>query len=169
MRIVPLTLGALALIFTVGTTGQTQAAERAVAGELHMTDTRQLAVEIPGTEDHAVQLAESRGTNRSTGPEAFLDGAEVTNVGFSDVQAGSGPQQGYITFTQDDSRIVGRWAGTVVVTTSPEGVPHVSMEGTWEFTRGTGEFEGMRGNGTFSGNYIDSDRYIVRWRGMVAD
>jgi hypothetical protein len=89
--------------------------------------------------NHAVAIYEWDGAVYNGDNKAFLDKAQYHVVGLVDtgVQAG-----GYKTFTEADGSKV--FAKYVVTQPSPRGA-----DGKFEFTGGTGKYEGITGNGTF--------------------
>jgi hypothetical protein len=52
---------------------------------------------VTDAEGHALLATESKGTNRSTGPPSYMDGAEVRSVELPDLVQCTGSHQGYIT------------------------------------------------------------------------
>ncbi|MDQ3796401.1 MAG: hypothetical protein M3294_02195 [Pseudomonadota bacterium] len=51
--------------------------------------------------------------SKNTGPTDFLQGAKVVNREIQDLVQGSGPHNGYITFTDNDGEITAKWDGHV--------------------------------------------------------
>jgi hypothetical protein len=75
------------------------------------------------------------------------DVATLLSRGMIDYTQGSGTAQGYNLLTYEDgSTTWTKWRGTA--TGAPDG--KTSIEGTWEFIKGTGRFEGIQGAGTFT-------------------
>jgi hypothetical protein len=69
-----------------------------------------------------------------------------------DIMNGKGSFTGYYTYTfPDGSTMYDKASGTF---TSVDGGKKSALEGTVEFTRGTGKFAGMKGKGTFKGERV---------------
>jgi hypothetical protein len=89
-------------------------------------------------------------------------------VGFSDTTQGYDPQHGFLALDAVRPRVVLEWVGQLSTRLAPDGQPHVTFTGTWAFLEGTGDFEGVRGNGTYEGNFTTEHAYVVRWVGLFA-
>ena len=86
-----------------------------------------------------------------TGLASFDTGevASVTQKGTLDYTKGSGPIQGYCTYTYEDgSTMVIKWQGA---TRADPGGKGSRFESTWTYVQGTGRFAGIKGEGTFTG------------------
>jgi hypothetical protein len=48
-----------------------------------------------------------------------------------------------------------------------DGQPMTSFSGTWKKLSGTGKYEGIQGQGTYSGHFTSQTEYVVDWRGQA--
>ena len=74
-------------------------AQTKVSGKLTLAYSNMDTLVVGDAEGHNIAMAESKGTNASAGETTFMDGAEVTNISFADLTMGSGPHEGYVTFS----------------------------------------------------------------------
>jgi hypothetical protein len=103
---------------------------------------------LADAQGHALLLGERRGVAN------FEDGtAAVYHTSFTcDLSNGAGPCEGYSDLTfMDKSQTFSKWKLNVEV---PEGKQLPALKGTGNFIRGTGKYEGIEGNISFSGYYI---------------
>lgn len=101
--------------------------------------------DVPG---HVCGIYERRGV------VIFENGDEAAywNCGTFDFIKKSGPYQGYCILTfKDGSTIVIKNKGTLTI---PKGGKSPVSEGTGTYVKGTGRFEGIKGNLTFKGHYM---------------
>jgi hypothetical protein len=94
-----------------------------------------------------------------------MDGAQVFNVSFADLVKGTGPHQGYIEFSQQNDKTYAKWEGKVTTTLSAGNTPIITFEGTFSWIKGTGRFENIQGNGTYSGQFTSKTTYSSEWTG----
>jgi hypothetical protein len=106
------------------------------------------AVEVGDTPDHVLRLIRSSGTNKSTGTTTFLDGATETEVVYGDDDKGSGQHHGYIFYTASDGTLVNEFDG-YGITVMVDGKPRFVGGGSWHTIRGTGQYLGAVGIGTY--------------------
>ena len=139
-----------------------------VSGKITGEMIRQDSVAVDDAEGHSMYLQVSEGTNSSTGEEEFLAGALIHNVAFADVVRGNGIHRGYITFTKDGSSTFVSWEGEVTTTLTSDSTLATSFMGTFSFTRGTGQFENIRGGGTYTGSYTSAWGYVTEWQGQYS-
>lgn len=139
-----------------------------VAGTIESKITEADTLLVEEADQHIVILGVAEGTNTSTAEMSFMDGAKSTTTMFGDLTMGSGEHQGYIIFEKDDVRIVGKWSGKVTTTMSEEGQPMTSFEGTYFYVSGTGEFEGIKGDGTYKGSFTGQDAFTSEWQGQYS-
>ena len=118
--------------------------------------TDQKTVKIDDRADHVVSLSEQDGAIHNADGKPFLDKARYQVVSVVDTGAIRG---GYKTFTEaDGSKVFAKY--TVTEFKLPE------VNGTFEFTGGTGKYQGITGNGTF--HYVRvSDK--AAWDELVGD
>ena len=102
---------------------------------------------VPDVKGHIVGLYERRGVAIFEN-----DVAAFTTMGTLDFIKGQGPFQGYsqITF-KDGSTAIYNYTGTL---TLPPGAKLRSYKGKGKFKKGTGRFEGIKGEVSFTGRYI---------------
>ena len=152
----------LALIFALTVTTLAQEKTK-IAGKMTVTYTKQEKFDVGDTEGHIISMAESEGTNVSTGKHEFMDGAQVVNMSFGDLVKGNGPHQGYIKFTKNGDTSFAKWEGKITTTISAEGTPMTTFEGTFSYIKGTGQFENIHGSGTYKGRFISETTYECDW------
>ena len=144
-------------------TAQMTAVKISGTGELKYT--KRETVEVPGQEGHVLMVGESHGRNRNTGSDEFFTNAETVVVEMTDFRQGRATQQGYISMTKGGDSALSRWQGFATSTPVPNKQPKLSVRGTWEFIHGTGRYRGVQGGGTYEGEFVDEDRYVLRWEG----
>jgi len=138
-------------------------AQTKVSGKMTMAYTKLDSLIIADTEGHNMGLGESKGTNASTGDKAFMDGAETTTISYADLTKGNGPHMGYTTFKKGDDMFIAKWRGDVKTTMTEEGAPKISFNGTFKYIKGAGQFENIKGSGTYTGHFTSKTEYIVSW------
>ena len=124
-------------------------------------------IELADARGHVLMLGQATGSNRSPGPDGFMDGAELLSVSTADLVAGNGSNHGYDTQVSDGDSVFTRWGGVVATVISPEKTPLTSFHGSWTKTRGTGRYLGIRGAGTYQGHFTSPTAYVVEWRGEI--
>lgn len=106
-----------------------------------LVDTTVDTVSVADQENHLLMLGQSDGVVFNDTGDAFLHNARY-QVGWMYDTAGM-VSGGYKTFTLDEqSKVFGKYE----VTEATGAV----LKGTWEFTGGTGKFEGITGQGNFT-------------------
>jgi hypothetical protein len=135
--------------------------ETRVAGTYTMKYTQRHPIPVPDAEGHVVITTEATGTNRSTGPTSFEDGAQVTIVESADMTQGNGPHQGYAIVTVDGNVSIKHWSGKLTTVLGPDQQPVTSFKGTWTSVKGPA------GHGTYEGRITGRDTYTVDWAGQV--
>jgi hypothetical protein len=132
-----------------------------VGGTYTMTYSQRHPISVPDADGHVVIATEATGANRSTGPSAFEDGAQVTIIESADMTQGSGPHQGYAVMTLDGNVVVNQWTGKLTTVLGPDHQPATSFRGTWTSVKGPA------GQGTYEGRITGPDTYTVEWAGQV--
>jgi hypothetical protein len=132
-----------------------------VGGTYTMTYSQRHPIPVPDADGHVVIATQATGTNRSTGPFPFEDGAQVTIIESADMTQGSGPHQGYAVMTLNGNVTVNRWSGKLTTVLGPDHQPATSFKGTWTSVKGP------TGQGTYEGRITGPDTYTVRWAGQV--
>lgn len=136
-----------------------------VSGTAEFTYARRETVDVPGQEGHVLIVGESRGRNRNTGTEEFFNDAEAVTVELTDLRQPGGTQQGYISMSQGKDSALAKWQGIATVKAGAAQQPQISFRGTWEYIHGTGRYAGIQGDGTYEGEFVDEERYVVTWEG----
>ncbi len=108
---------------------------------------------------HMLGLAAISGTQ--TTEDRNWNGVPMTYWGISDMVGGGGTQHGYFS---DDHGAAGRDFGTFEGKISMvNGQP--TVEGTWEYTGGTGDFSNLSGGGTFTTRMTSPTDVEATWEG----
>jgi hypothetical protein len=132
-----------------------------VAGTYTMTYSQRHPIPVPDADGHVVIATEATGANRSTGPSAYEDGAQVTIVESADMTQGSGPHQGYAVMSLNGKVTVNQWSGKLTTVLGQDHQPATSFKGTWTSVKGPA------GHGTYEGRITGPDTYTVDWAGQV--
>jgi hypothetical protein len=119
----------------------------------------QALVALKDVSGHEMSLIEVSGPQTSSDP--LWNGATVSYWGAADLVAGSGPQTGYF-MNQHVGGDVDRGIFTGKITTEA-GV--ATMEGTFNFSGGTGAFTSISGGGTYKGRITSPTEVEVNWEG----
>ena len=139
-----------------------------IAGTFQASYVEQHPLPVSDAEGHALILGKVQGVNRSTGPTAYMDQAQVTSLEFGDLVQGNGRHQGYITFAQGADTVISQWSGKVSTTLAPDKSPRTSFEGTWTKVKGTGRYGEITGKGTYQGHFISRTEYVCDWNGEIS-
>ncbi len=113
-------------------------------------------VEVGDVEGHVVGVWESKGLGFQEG-----DVTTIKSRGTFDSIKGTGTHQGYLAKT---------WSDGATYTTSFEGRSKQAgklrlSEGTWMLLGGTGRFEGVKGEGTYSSTRYPNKMTVTDWKG----
>jgi hypothetical protein len=145
------------------------ARERAqISGVFSMKVGQQQALPVATPADPVLLLTQSSGTNRSTGNAAYMEGAQVTNREIADLTQGNGPHRGYITQARGADTTVSSFEGKVITTPGPDQKPITRVEGTWSALKGTGQYDGVTGSGSYTGRMTSPTEYTVEWSGKIS-
>jgi hypothetical protein len=137
-----------------------------VAGAAELKYIKREQVPVPGQEGHTLLIGEAHGRNRNTAGDTFLADAETTVVEIADIRHNGVTQEGYIWMGKGADSALARWTGTAKIKgTAEQPQPQISFRGIWEYIQGTGRYEGIQGSGTYEGEFLDEERYAVRWEG----
>jgi hypothetical protein len=119
----------------------------------------QATASIPDTGSHDLGVMEIGGRQTSADPD--WNDAAITYWGTADLTGGNGPQRGYFHNAHaDGDRDWGSFDGKIA--TSGE---QVTIEGTWQYTGGTGKFERISGKGTYKGRMTSPTEVATEWTG----
>lgn len=97
----------------------------------------------------------------NAGPGTPFDGAKVRWTDSATLKAGQGKSQGVITFITPSGTTDSPYQG--VVSTDAQG--RVTVRGKFQTTRGTGDFAGLKGRGTFTAAYSSQTDFTGEWTG----
>lgn len=136
-----------------------------IAGTFTMRYVTQEKLTIPDVAGHLLLLTESRGTNRNSGPADFMAGAQVAIREIVDLAQGNGSHQGYVTLWHGADSTVVKFNGKVTTTMSPDGSPRTTFTGSWTEVKGTGQYVGIQGGGTYKGAFSSPTDFTVDWVG----
>jgi hypothetical protein len=131
------------------------------SGKQTVAITKQERSNVADMESHILSLSEWNGVNESLGNTEFMDGAQVFAFLTADLVHFSGYFQGYSIMTKKGESTFSKFEGKLTTTLSSDGTPVSTMEGTFSFLKGTGQYENIRGGGAIMGRYIASN--IVVW------
>ncbi len=131
----------------------------AFSGSFHGKTTWQAMAAMPDVANHELSLIEIRGKQTCTDPK--WNDAAITYWGMLDLTSGNGGQQGYfLNEHADGDRDWGSFESKV--TTSGE---QTTLDGTWQITGGSGNFQGISGRGTFKGQMTSATEIATEWEG----
>jgi hypothetical protein len=136
-----------------------------ISGKISAVATHQDSIIVGDVTGHRISLMISEGENVNTGERKFMDGAQIVNMSHADLVQGNGVDQGYIRLTKSGDTTFAKWQGKIKTKVMPEGNPVTSLEGTFIYTKGTGSFEKIKGEGTFKGEFTSKTEYTVEWQG----
>jgi hypothetical protein len=154
---------------TAATLGTGPTRERLqVSGVFTMKVGQQQALPVATPADPVLLLTQSSGTNHSTGKSTYMDGAEAISREIADLTQGNGPHQGYITEILGADTAVTRWQGKVTTTLDADQKPITRFEGTWSKFKGTGQYHGVTGAGSYKGRMTSPTDYTVEWSGEIS-
>lgn len=136
-----------------------------ISGRQTCACTRLERADVGDIEGHMVSYIVSEGVNVSTGDAAFFNGAQLISVITSDIVYFNGVFQGYTKFSHKGDNLVSKFEGKIKNTLSAEGNHVQSMEGNFSFIQGTGQYENIKGTGTFTGRYLSRIIYVNDWEG----
>jgi hypothetical protein len=152
------------LIAGIFLTGQAQA-QTSISGKMTMAYTEMDSLVVGDTEGHYMMLGKAQGSNANAEEGGFMDGADITDLLFSDLIMGNGSNEGYVIFKSGEDMAMGKWKGAVKTTMTEEGTPDVTFKGTWEYIKGAGKYKGITGSGTYEGHFTTMTEFIVNWEG----
>jgi hypothetical protein len=136
-----------------------------VSGKFAMKYSQQHPLPAGGQSAPIVLASEAKGTNTNTGQTEYMNGAAVTIVETADLTQGSGPHQGYVTFSKGGETTLNRFSGRVATRLSETKQPITTFEGTWTKISGSGRYEGVTGQGRYKGRMVSPTEFEVEWAG----
>lgn len=121
--------------------------------------TKQSAMALTDQPNHEMNIAEISGTQTSADP--LWDDSKITYWGVTDLLNGQGSQHGYYNNVHGDKgRDWGTFEGKV---TAAGGA--VTVDGTYKFSGGDGEFRGLTGGGKFKTVLKSETELECSWEG----
>lgn len=164
----PTCFACLLLLFVFGAASVVAQEGTKVSGKMTATNTSMDSIVVGDVPGHTMTLATAAGTNANTGDNSFLDGAQLLDMSYGNLIQGNGTNQGYSKFTMDGDIVFVKWEGEVTTVKDADGNPATSFEGTWAYTKGTGKFANITGEGTYTGNLTSPTGFLVEWRGYYS-
>jgi hypothetical protein len=164
MKIFMKSFSILSAIALIGIASNVMAEEVNDSGRMAGTYVKRDVQPIPDQTDHILLLSDSLATNENTGGSGFLDGFSANIREIMDLSRGTGPTQGYVIFSKGPDQFVVKLSGQVS-TTLVKNQPKTTIEGTWTSVNGTGALAGVEGHGTYSGESMPEDKFVVKWNG----
>src|SRR5258708_14394545 len=114
-----------------------------ISGSFSGKITQQFGLPLSDQPNHLLGIAEVNGTQNSADP--LWNDSKITYWGVNDLLNGEGSQTGYFNNVHPDG---GRDFGTFEGKVSSAGGT-MTVEGTFKFTGGDGQYRGVTGGGTF--------------------
>jgi len=114
--------------------------------EAVMVPQEQMRLDFEDGSNHFVLMVRREGTANGSG---VLDGAEVTEHGWHDIEPGvGGNPRGYLTFDTGDGLVYVQFRVRAVFIPNEAGGMRLLDNGYWEVVGATGAMEGLHGAGT---------------------
>ncbi len=133
-----------------------------IKGSFSGTITKQYAMSLADQENHEMSIVEVSGTQES--PDPLWSKSKVTYWAVTDVQSGTGTQRGYFNNVHGEKgRDYGTFEGKATVAGSK-----ITVEGTYKFAGGDGEFRGLTGGGKFKTLLKSETEIECSWEGKYA-
>jgi hypothetical protein len=136
-----------------------------VAGEMVLAVIKYQEINVRDTKGHALFLVEYEGNNVSRGKQEFMNKSQVGMLLFGDLENRNGPIQGYFEFRKKGDTVFSKWEGKLITSYSSKGTPVTTFEGTFSYTKGTGQYAGIQGRGVFKGKMISWEFRTFEWEG----
>jgi hypothetical protein len=130
-----------------------------ITGTFSGTITKQSALALADQPNHELSIAEISGMHKSDDP--LWNNAKLTYWGVTDLLDGKGSQRGYFTSLHGDD---GRDWGTFDAQVTMAGGA-MTIEGTWKFAGGDGDYRGLTGGGTFKTVSKSETELECNWEG----
>jgi len=154
-----LLLISISAIFVLGVTTSLAQEKIKNKGKRFGTFESKASIKVDDTEGHTLGAGSGKGVD-------VIQNSIFFSWSTLDLVKGNGTHQGYGKVIQKDGSIAfNRFQGKVSTTMSPKGRPLVTFEGTWSFTKGTGKWKNVQGNGTYKGKYIGPGIFTYDWEG----
>jgi hypothetical protein len=119
----------------------------------------QTTMSLHDVPNHDLNLMQVQGLQKSS--DENWNNVKITYWGTTDLIAGQGPQRGYFVNQHADGDYdFGAFEGKVAITATGG-----TLEGTWKYTGGTGQFKGIIGGGTYKGRLTSPVDVENAWEG----
>jgi hypothetical protein len=119
-----------------------------ITGNFKGMSTMQSMITLHDVPEHQLMLTAGKAVLKTN--DSHLNGAKHHAWGTADLIKGHGQQHGYFRQHVSNGDSASGTYECKVTTVNGQ----LTMEGTWKYTRGSGQFEGITGNGTFKGKMI---------------
>ncbi len=130
-----------------------------ITGSFSGKITKQSAMPLTDQPNHEMSIAEVSGTQKSADP--LWNNSSITYWGVTDLLDGKGSQRGYFNNVHPDGgRDWGTFEGQVTTTGGA-----VTVEGTYKFAGGDGEYRGLTGSGKFKTAMKSETELECSWDG----
>ena len=130
-----------------------------ISGSFSGTITKQFGLDLNDQSNHLLAIAEVNGTQRSSDP--LWNDSKISYWGVNDLLNSEGTQTGYFNnLHPDGGRDFGTFEGKVSTTGGT-----MTVEGTFTFTGGEGEYRGISGGGTFKTTAKSETEVEATWQG----
>jgi hypothetical protein len=130
-----------------------------VSGSFYGKATSITIASLDDTPNHEMRLVTVSGIQKTSDPK--WNNCPITYCDVSDFTGGSGPQHGYFSnMHANGDRDFGTFEGRVKTAGG-----QTTLEGTWKYTNGTGEFAGITGGGTYKGRMTSPSELENNWEG----
>ena len=130
-----------------------------ISGSFSGKITQQLGMPLNDQSNHLLGIAEVSGTQNS--PDPLWNDSKITYWGINDLLNGAGSQTGYFNnLHADGGRDFGTFEGKVSVVDGA-----VTVEGTFKFTGGDGQYRGITGDGRFKTVAKSETEIEATWNG----
>jgi hypothetical protein len=126
-----------------------------ITGSFSGKITKQSAMPLADQPKHEMSIAEISGTQKSADP--LWNNSKITYWGVTDLLDGKGSQRGHFNNVHGDK---GRDWGTFEAQ-----VIGMTVEGTWKYAGGDGEYRGLTGGGTFKTLMKSETELEANWEG----
>lgn len=130
-----------------------------ISGTFSGNITKHFVMPLADQPNHEMNIAEVSGTQKSADP--LWNNSKITYWGVTDLLDGKGSQRGYYNNVHaDGGRDLGTFEGKV--TAAGDGM---TVEGTYKFTGGDGEYRGLTGGGKFKTVMKSETELECNWEG----
>lgn len=130
-----------------------------ITGSFSGKITKQSAMPLTDQPNHEMSIAEVSGTQKSA--DLLWNNSNITYWGVTDLLDGKGSQRGYFNNVHPDGgRDFGTFEGQVIAAGGA-----MTVEGTYKFAGGDGEYRGLTGSGKFKTVMKSETELEASWEG----